>query len=53
MRSFDTGTVVTLLPTPGATYVFGGWSGDADCADGVVTMDADKTCTAAFKKKPT
>ncbi len=52
VKSFDTGTVVTLLPAPGATYVFGGWSGDADCADGVVTMDADKTCTAAFNKKP-
>ncbi len=52
VKSFDGGTVVTLTPTPGATYVFGGWSGDADCADGVVTMDADKTCTAAFNKKP-
>ena len=52
MKSFDGGTVVTLLPTPGATYVFGGWSGDADCADGTVTMDADTTCTAAFNKKP-
>ena len=51
VKSFDTGTVVTLLPAPGATYVFGGWSGDADCADGVVTMDADKTCTAAFNKQ--
>jgi hypothetical protein len=29
VKSFDTGTVVTLLPAPGATYVFGGWSGDA------------------------
>ena len=52
VKNFDTGTVVTLLPVPGATYVFGGWSGDADCADGVVTMDADKTCTAAFNNKP-
>ena len=52
MKSFDVGTVVTLTPAPGATYVFGGWSGDADCADGVVTLDADKTCTAAFNKKP-
>jgi subtilase family serine protease len=52
VNSFDGGTVVTLLPAPGATYVFGGWSGDADCADGVVTLDADKTCTAAFNTKP-
>ena len=52
VKAFDEGTVVTLLPAPGATYVFGGWSGDADCADGAVTLDADKTCTAAFNKKP-
>ena len=52
VKTFDDGTVVTLLPTPGATYIFGGWSGDPDCADGVVTLDADKTCTATFNKKP-
>ena len=52
VKSFDSGTVVTLTPAPGATYIFGGWSGDADCADGAVTLDADKTCTAAFNKKP-
>ena len=52
VKSFHTGTVVTLLPLPGANYVFGGWSGATDCADGVVTMDADKTCTAAFNLKP-
>ena len=52
VKSFSGGTGVTLLPAPGAAYVFGGWSGDADCADGVVTMDADKTCTAAFNTKP-
>jgi subtilase family serine protease len=51
-KTFDTGTVVTLLPAPGATYVFGGWSGDPDCADGVVTLDADKTCSAAFNNRP-
>ena len=52
VKSFDTGTVVTLLPTPDAAFVFGGWSGEADCADGVITLDADKTCTAAFNTKP-
>ena len=44
---------VTLTATPGATAVFGGWTGD--CMGGpvtTVTMDADKSCTAAFNTKP-
>ncbi len=49
---FDGGTVVNLTATPNPTFVFGGWTGDADCVDGVVTMDVDKTCTAAFNRRP-
>src|SRR2546428_11007941 len=47
-RSYPRGTVVTLTatPPPGARFV--GWSGDPDCADGSVTLDMEKTCTAHF-----
>jgi hypothetical protein len=46
---FFTGTVVTLTPTPSVFSSFDGWSGDADCSDGVVTMGSSKNCTAKFK----
>lgn len=48
-ENFPSGTVVTLTATPRAGWTFSGWSGDdADCNDGVVTMNAAKRCTATF-----
>ena len=47
-ESYTSGQVVTLTPVPGTNSKFSGWSGDADCTDGVVTMNASKTCTAKF-----
>ena len=47
-EDYNHGTVVTLTPTPGPNSVFAGWSGHADCSDGQVTMDANKSCTATF-----
>ena len=47
-EDYDEGTVVTLTPTSDAGSVFAGWTGDGDCNDGSVTMDADRSCTATF-----
>ena|GEM_PF-1862557 len=47
-ETYPLNQVVTLTPTPGAGSVFVGWTGDPDCNDGVVTLDASKSCTAIF-----
>jgi hypothetical protein len=45
---YTSGQVVTLTPVAGTNSKFAGWSGDADCTDGSVTMNAGKSCTAKF-----
>jgi hypothetical protein len=46
---FTNGTAVTLTPLPATGSVFAGWSGDADCSDGSVTMNGNRSCTASFQ----
>jgi hypothetical protein len=48
LEGYDYGTTITLITTPDAGSYFAGWGGDADCLDGVVTIDGGKTCTATF-----
>lgn len=49
---YNEGTVVTLTATPDAKCTFEGWSGDADCSDGTVTMNGDRYCIASFAAVP-
>ena len=44
--------IVTLTTParPGSGALFDGWTGDPDCEDGVVTMTADRSCTARFRQ---
>ena len=51
LESYTAGKLVTLIPVPAANSKFAGWSGDADCSDGAVTMNAAKICTAKFAIK--
>jgi len=47
-ESYNIHTPVLLQAMPDQDSLFVGWSGDPDCSDGSVTMDADKSCTATF-----
>ena len=46
--SFTPGEVFHLMATPAAGSIFAGWSGDADCLDGDVTMTSALNCVARF-----
>jgi hypothetical protein len=49
-EAYDFGTVVSLTATPAPGHKFEGWTGDADCGDGQVTMNTDKSCKARFRR---
>lgn len=45
-------TTVNLTVTPEPRSKFKGWSGNADCADGTVTLTGNTACTATFTRFP-
>ncbi|HEU0203129.1 MAG TPA: CFI-box-CTERM domain-containing protein [Burkholderiaceae bacterium] len=51
LSRFAAGTVVTLTATPDDNSNFVNWSGDAACASGVVTLNANTSCVANFISK--
>jgi hypothetical protein len=50
LGSFARETEVRLTAAPDSNSQFSGWSGDTDCADGLVVMTANKSCRATFIK---
>ncbi len=48
VANFASGTSVTLTATPDGASKFDGWSGDADCSDGHVTMTEPLSCMPTF-----
>ncbi len=52
-NTYSYGTVVTLTAAAQFAWTFAGWTGDADCADGVVTMTTDMSCAARFETRQT
>jgi hypothetical protein len=48
IESFAAGASVSLIATPAPGWQFSGWLGDADCADGAVTLTAPTMCEAQF-----
>lgn len=45
---FPAGTAVSLARIADSQSFFSSWSGDPDCGDSTVTLDANKSCTANF-----
>lgn len=45
---FSSESTISLFAVADPGSIFTGWSGDADCADGQLTPDGDKTCIADF-----
>lgn len=52
VSTFEDGAGVTLAGVPADGWTGPAWSGDPDCADGTLTMTADRACLATFTANP-
>jgi len=53
--TYNAGSTPTISASPSTYYYFNGWSGSTGCSGGAshtITMDANKTCTAALPVSP-
>ena len=50
--SFAQGSLIRLQAVPGSDASFLGWSGAADCSDGIVRLNSNLSCTARFGQTP-
>jgi hypothetical protein len=48
-ESYPANTSVTFTASPGSGSTFGGWSGAADCSDGIVAVSGNTSCVATFR----
>jgi len=51
-EDYPRGAQIMLMADPDPGFILNNWSGDADCADGVVTLNAVTACTANFARGP-
>jgi len=49
-HTYLAGASVGLKESPAPDWHLSGWNGDADCADGSVTLNANKNCVAMFAR---
>ena len=49
-EAYTSGTSVTLTASAATGSTFASWSGDVDCSDGTLTMNANKSCTVTFNQ---
>ena len=48
-ESYPHGSAISLAAVPDIGWMVAGWTGDADCSDGDLTMNNNRTCSMTFE----